>query len=380
MAANWSLEALSAHGRDREHWHRLLSALPAEQRDVYILPEYVALYEDVYREPTVMLRYGDDRQGVLMVVASRSITGLPFYKSCFASRELAYQDLTSPYGYGGPVVYGCNEGNQAELFSAFREEFHEYCVRNSVVTEFLRLHPLMQTHLPFGNDTGLYQKNYTVWIDLRGNASSIYDGMRKNHRRNVRKATSEGVEVVLSDLRAEHVREFYRLYTSRMQELGALPVFFFPLGFFQEAVATLKGHISCFLAKWKGKVVSAHMFLHSGPYINSFLSGSDSGHRELNANVLTVYQAALYAKERGCRFFHLGSGHAFELDSVLQFKSQFSRNKAPYYMYRHVHDTAAYETLCKMKEEFDREDVPDNPTVDTAQDPLLVDYFPAYRA
>ena len=378
--ARRSLEVLSTRGRDRERWRQCLAALPADKGDVFYLPEYSALYEDVYGEPAFMIRYGDDRSGVLMVVAKRGVSDLPFYRSGRGSPLPVYHDLTSPYGYGGPVVYGCDPDEEPELFSSFRSEFHDYCVANGVVTEFLRLHPLMQNHLLFGEDSCLYQKNETVWIDLRDSPSVIYQGMRKNHRRNIRRATDEGVEVAISDLRAEDVKDFYRLYTSRMEELSALPVFFFPIEFFQEAAATLRGHMACFLATWKGKVVSAYLFLRYGPYIHNFLSGSDSEHWDLKANALTVYKAALWAKEQGCQFFHLGGGHAVQTDGVFQFKSQFSTNRAPYYMYRYVHNPEAYQALGQMKREYDRQDALNDADITTSTDPLLTDYFPTYRA
>ena len=377
--ARWSLEVLSAHGRDRERWHQHLAKLPPHKKDVFFLPEYAALYEDVYNEPAVFFRYGDERQTAVLVGAKRSIAALPFYKSPVGSVQRPLQDLTSPYGYGGPVVHSQEGSEDKELFPAFREAIHDYCVGEGIVTEFLRLHPLMENHRLFENAPGVYQKNYTVWIDLRLSESDIHEGMSKKHRNGIRRATSEGVEIVQSDLRPEHLREFHRLYTARMGEMGALSLFFFPLEFFERAATDLRGHVSFFLAVWKNKVVSAYMFFHSGPYIHNFLSGSDSAHWDLKANVLTVFRVALWAKSQGRQFYHLGGGHAVQMDSVFNFKSQFSPNRAPYYMYRHVHDPVAYDALCRIKQEFEGGHAGNGTAEGVSKDPLLADYFPAYR-
>lgn len=376
--SRWSLELLSNEGRDREQWRECVTAIPVDKQDVYSLPEYAALYEGVYREPSFLLRYGDDWDQVSMVVVKRNLSELPFYPFKSQLTGLANCDISTPYGYGGPVINSSDKSNEIDLFAGFREALHEYCKTNGIVAEFLRLHPLMQNHQLFGEDPGLLEKNATVWIDLRPDEQEIHAGIRKEHRRNIRIAADKGVEIIHSDLRLAHLKEFHRLYTSRMTTLDAMSIFFLPLEFFSELVDTMRNHVDLFLAKWEGKIVSAYMFLRRGPFIHNFLSGSDSDHWDLRSNVLTVYKVALWAKGLGCQFFHLGGGHAVEMDGVFRFKSQFSPNRSAYYMYRKIHDEKAYEQLCLMSQEHKEQNPVPRPTK-ANQDPLLAGYFPAYR-
>jgi len=376
--SRWTLELLSNEGRDREQWRECVDALPADKQDVYSIPEYSALYESVYHEPSFLFRYGDDLDQVSMVVVKRNLSELPFYPFNGKLSGPANCDISTPYGYGGPVINSSSKGVEAELFAGFREALHIYCEKNGIVTEFLRLHPLMQNHHLFGEDPGLLQKNSTVWIDLRSSEPEILSGMRKEHRRNIRIASDKGVEIIHSDLRTDHLKEFHRLYTSRMETLDALPIFFLPLEFFKELIATMRDHVDLFLAVWEGKVVSAYMFLHSGPYIHNFLSGSDRDHWDLRANVLTIYRVALWAKSLGRQFFHLGGGHAAELNGVFRFKSQFSSNRSAYYMYRKIHDQKAYDQLDLMKQGHEARKASQG-LAELRQDPLLAGYFPAYR-
>ena len=376
--ARWSLEVLSTKGRDRERWKQYVTALPDDRKDVFFLPEYGALYEDVYQEPAFLFRYGDNQNTVLMVSSKRSIADLPFYRAIPPHSTPAYYDITSPYGYGGPVIHSQDKSKQTELFAAFRNGLHDYCLENGIVTEFQRLNPVMQNHRLFGDDPGLYQKNYIVWMDLRRTESEIFSGMRKDHRRNVGKALRKGVEVVRSDLRPDHVKEFYNIYTSSMERLKALSLFFLPLEFFEDLVTTLQGYVSLFFATWSGKIISAHLVFHCGPYIHNYLSGSDSTHWNLKPDVLITYKVALWAKAHGYKFFDLGGGHAVEMDSVFHFKSGFSSAFAPYYMYRCVHNAEAYAHLCRLKQEYDAQQVQKHWSKPD-KDPLLVDYFPSYR-
>ena len=367
------LEVLSTQGADRQLWQQAVSVLPAHQQDTFFLPQYAALYEGVTHEPAFLFRYGNEKRGVVMAGVKRSVNRLPFWKSDVSHRS--YYDMASPYGYGGPLVYGHDPAELPDLFASFREALHDYCLKEGIVAEFLRLHPLIRNHELFGQDEGLYQKNSTVWIDLRRTAEDILGGMRSDHQRNVGKAVRKGVEIVYSDMQADDVKEFHRLYSMTMERLEALPMFFFPLAFFEEAADQLKGHVSCFLAKWNGKVISAHLVLHRGHYIHNYLSGSDSEFRNLKPDVLITYKIALWAKARGYQFFHLGGGHACAVDSVFAFKSGFSPLRSSYYMYRHVHDPAAYTGLCAARKEFEQ-----RASGVRSADPIQEDYFPFYRA
>ena len=374
--AGWSLEVLSPHGEEGRRWRQWVEASPPDKQDVYFMPEFAVLYEKEFKEPTSMIRFGDDSEWVLMVLARRSVAELPFLIDRSSHNFSSLGDVTSPFGYCEPIVYSPNPDGEARLFKGFREAFHSYCLETGVVAEFLRLHPLMENHRFFGSDPGLFQKNCTVWIDLRQSESEILRGMKNDPRRSVRVAEEQGVEVFLSDLRPSHLEEYYRLYTLSMERLNALPMYFFSLEFFQDFVSLLGRHTALFLAWWKGKVISAHVFFHCGRYVDLYLAGSDPEHWRLKANALNIYHAALWAREQGYHCFHLGGGHAVELDGVFHFKSQFSSGRKPYYMYRHIHDQKAYDQLCQAKREFDESSKAEQPT---SKDPVLMNYFPAYR-
>ena len=374
----WSLEILSTQGNDRKRWQEYVEALPDEKRDVYFLPDYAALYEGITYEPAFLFRYGDQENGAMMVAVMRSVSELPFHGSNETQDGPAYFDISTPYGYGGPVIHGTDPAQETDLFRGFRDSFHAHCVENNIVTEFLRLHPLMQNHEPFGDAKELYRKNSTVWIDLRQTEDAIFQGMRKDHRKNVGKAARKGVEIVHAEIDTQNLKEFHRLYTASMERLNALPMYFFPFDFIKEAAGNLKGNISCFLAMCDGTAISAHLVLHSGIYIHNFLSGSDSENWNLKPDVLMTYEVAKWAKEQGYSYFHLGGGHAVQDDSLFHFKSGFSPNHAPYYMYRQIHNEQAYETLCQTKIDFERATVSSEDEVQE-KDPVLADYFPAYR-
>jgi serine/alanine adding enzyme len=372
-----TLEVLSTHGQDRERWSQYIAALPPEKKDIYFLPEYAAMYESEFHEPAFLFRYGDDQQSAFLVAVKRGIGELPFYQSQSSAPSAHYYDLATPYGFGGPVV--CTpDGDESQLFNAFRESLHQYCLENGIVSEFLRLHPVMQNQGYFGADPGLREKNCTVWIDLRYPEEALLQRMRNDPRRSIKFSLQQGVEAIKSDLQPSHIEEFHRLYTASMKRLNALPMYFFSLEYFQELVANLGDHVALFIATWQDKVISAYLYLHCGRYVDLYLAGSDPEHWDLKANALCIYRAAQWAKTQGYWYCHLGGGHAAEFDSLFHFKSQFSPERAPFFMYRHIHDSKVYAKLCAMKQEFDDRKIAET-GIEPGQDALLVDYFPAYR-
>ena len=376
---NGSLEVLSAEGRDAELWRAYLSDVPPENRDVFHLPEFAALCEVEFDEPALLFRYEVDDGGVLLVATKRSVADLPFWHANGDRPRRDYYDLSTPWGYGGPVVWGSAARN-AQRFAGFRTALHEYCVANGIVAEFLRLHPLMENHQLFGADPGLYRKSSTVWVDLTPTEEEMLASMRKGHRRDIARARRMGVEVVRSDLREEHLSEFHRLYTGRMQSHGALDEFFLSFEFLKELAARLSNHVSLFLATASGRAIAGYLVLHERPYAHDFLAGSDPDYWHLTPNTAVAHAIGLWAKGEGYTHHHLGGGHGLQEDSLLHFKSGFSPNRAPYYLYRHVHDEAAYTRLCEMKRVYDEQSVVAESVPERPKDPLLLDYFPAYRA
>ena len=351
--ANWTTEVLTTYGTDREKWRSFVNRLPDHCTDVYFYPEFASINEHMSNEPTFLFRYGDDDDSVLMVLARKKISDLSFTNNGTDLPAGAGFDVATPYGYGGPVLHSKNPDNAVELFRGFRNAFHEYCKEERIVTEFLRLHPLIQNYQLFDQDPNLVRKNSTVWINLRVSESEILSRMRNDPRRSIKISENKGVQIILSDLNKRHVDEFYTLYTNSMDRLHAGSFYYFPKDFFYDLADMMSKNIALFLAVWEGRVIAAYWFFHCGIYVDMYLAGSDSNYWDLKANALTIYKAALWAKSQGYSSVHLGGGLGVEFDNLFHFKSQFSPERSPFYTYRFVHDQDAYAQISKLKKEYD---------------------------
>lgn len=376
---SWNFEVFSTQNESGQKWKSIICSIPEHLKDVYFLLEYAQVYEREFQEPAYLFTYGDNENLVLMVGVKRSINNLSFYSSTTVKSETLYYDLSTLYGYGGPLIIANCTSIKPDLFQEFRAHLNKYCLENNIVSEFLRLHPKIGNYELFIGDNGLVKKNHTIWIDLSKSESEILMSMRNDPRRSIKIAQENNVQIVKSDLSNSDIKEFHRLYTTTMKRLGALPMYFFTVDYFLDLIENLKNNVSIFFAKWDDKYISSYMYVHEGDFIDLYLGGSDPQYWNLKANPFCLYSAAIWAKSQDFSYYHMGGGHGAELDSLLHFKSQFSNNIAPFYMYRHIHNIPMYNELCDLKDSFNSQNS-DTQEKASFTDAVLKDYFPEYRA
>ena len=110
-----------------------------ELRDIYFTDRYCKIYEEK----------GD---GNLEVFTFQTKNGKIIYK--FLKREIdiidgqKYFDITTPYGYGGPLIILLDrEANREQVIEEFKKAFEKYCIENNIVSEFIRFHPIEKNYI-----------------------------------------------------------------------------------------------------------------------------------------------------------------------------------------------------------------------------------------
>src|SRR6266498_5271954 len=105
-----------------ERWDGLLEELGLD--DAYLLHEYVQASALLDPGRPVLLHLHDGGGDVVFACIVREVDG-------------GKADVTTPYGYGGPVVAGPDPPVES-----FWREYERWCENGGVVTTFLRFHPL----------------------------------------------------------------------------------------------------------------------------------------------------------------------------------------------------------------------------------------------
>jgi len=360
-SSNYSTRQLTLE--DSVDWSETIDSI--KDVDFFYLPEYLALFEhmetgtkeDSFCGKAHLFIIGDDEDFIVHPFLLRDL-GWTRYQNKSLYGDRASYDVVSPYGYAGPQAKSGNSSASEELWKAFYDAFHKYCLKNGIVTEFTRMHPFTQNSSRAPSEF-LRESGFVVYLDLEQSVSEIWESFEQRCRRSIRKAGKQGIKIH-SAKKSEDIDSFKRVYDSTMSSHHASKCYFFPLSFYS-GLARMKGS-ALFTATIDDRVVSAGWFVSCGKFSHYFLGGSDPEHRNLGSNSAIMFEAIKWAKSMGCKRFCLGGGYQGS-ESLLKFKMSFSGKTTAFQTFRRVHDQERYHTICRtMNIDFG-----------------AGEYFPAYR-
>lgn len=328
------METLVLRSCDVDAWHAILEAMP--QSDIYFLPEYHQVHEVL----------GDGEPLAFVAREGEAILFLPSMVrpvEAFAdTHEDGYKDMESVYGYSGPLSTTQDRGFLSRAWGAFLG----WAKEQRVVAQFVRFHPVLGNHRLGEGCLTIQEDRETVLLDLRAPGLDLWKGYPSVHRNMIRKAVSRRLLCRETPLE-EGLRGFKRLYENTMVRVGAAPYYRFSEAYFEALWACLKGRLVLF-SVWDGDILAASaLFLTHGPGMHYHLAASDEAYGNAAPNNLLLHEAALWGRERGIHWMHLGGGRTpSREDGLFRFKARVSRTRLPYCTGRLVHDPSTYRKLC----------------------------------
>ncbi len=337
MSPRRSFEILSYDDpRQREKWRSLCRSF--KEIDIFFYPEYVYLFElKGDGKAQCFVYYDGDRGIVIYPFLIRAIKEESFLHDISPN----FRDITSPYGHGGYL-----RNNEQVKMKGFFRKFHDFCDDNNIISEFIRFHPLLDNY-SYSSAVEIREFSETIGIDLTGTADDIWKGIRPTSRNKIRKAQKNNIKIV-KDEKYEKLSDFYEIYVNTMQRIGAQKYYYFSMQWFHDLVRLLTENVALFHSEYDGRIITSAIFLFTDNYIHYFLSGSVHELRNLGANNLLLYEVALWAKNRGIQFLHLGGGYKPN-DPLFKFKASFSPVRKPYYIGKVVHNNVSYQYLLQKR-------------------------------
>lgn len=321
-------------------WDGLLEQLGCA--DAYLLSDYVGSACLLDEGEPVFLHLAEAGGDVVLACIARPVPG----------SEL--RDVTTPYGYGGPVAVGADPPTRR-----FSELYDRWCASEGLVSTFIRFHPLFANQRYAGPDVEAAPAGLTVGWRLHD--GDLFAPMHRSHRNKCRKARRAGVRVDVTEAPSD-LSAFARLYEQTMRRQQASGFYFFPDRYWESLAGPLARRLVLVEAVVDERVVASALCLASRPWLHYHLSATTDTARELGASNLLLYEAAEWARSRGFTVFHLGGGLGGREDSLFTFKRCFSPDDVlEFWTGKAVHDEAAYLAL-SGRAELD-----------------LDGYFPAYR-
>jgi hypothetical protein len=325
----------------KKEWKRYFELLPKTQQDIYFLPEYYELYE----------KYGDGKAQCFVFEKNNEIALYPFLINSI--NELGYElekdyyDIQGAYGYNGVVT----SSYEKDFIDAFYEEFQLFCQQNRIIAEFTRFHPIINNHKFSLNHLNTFESRTTVAVNLTQSIEYIWQKNYTSINRNmVRKATKNGVKIKQKML-AEDYTFFYKMYFKTMSDLDAEKYLFFNEDYIKNFGKLLSQNHVLLFALLGEKIIGCLMLVFYGNYAHYHLSGRDREYGKFAANNLLLDFAIKYTSENGYDILHLGGGKTDSKDdSLLKFKSNFSRVNQKFYIGKRIHNTAIYTQICEKWE------------------------------
>jgi len=337
-----NLELLSLS--DTGKWSEYLSRLPIDQQDIYFTPEYYSLYEEL----------GDGKAQCFVFQQGNTLAMYPFLLNSINdvgySLDKEYFDIQGAYGYNGVVSSTYNP----EFTDAFYKAFVEWCNHNNVIAEFIRFHPLLDNHVFSMGHLNILFDRETVVLDLSQSYDKIWSNEYSSQNRNmIRKAHRLGYTVeALSNPPKEKIDRFISLYEYSMKLAGADKYYYFSKGLFYNTFDFFSKNASLLsVLDDAGIVKCSAIFFHYKDYFHYHLSGREFD-VDNSVNNFLLNEAVNLASKIGVKIMHFGGGRSNSKDdSLLRFKSNFSKKRLSFHIGKKIHNQKVYDEVVKQWEE-----------------------------
>lgn len=311
-----------------DSWQEPLEWFDRSRKDIYYDEGYVSLYAG-----------GDVKERCFLRTDGDAAYLMPYLEHPNALLGDGRFDVSTPYGYGGPV----STSDDPRFLAESSEAMYRTLAESGAVAGFLRCHPILATHERLDERWNVAFDRQTVGVDLSRDEADIWEHCLNTKGRNrVRKGEAGGLRFEV-DLGFEDIDDFMHVYYEAMRLVDASPFYYFEREYFERIRDRFAGRAFVGKAKLDDVTTSAMLFLCDGTYCHAHLSGSLGEYRTLGPNNFMLYHSILFAKKRGCKMFHLGGGVTNNPDdTLLRFKGCFSRERFEFHLGRAVFDEGAY--------------------------------------
>jgi hypothetical protein len=335
------LEIITADNPER--WDEIIHSML--EYDFYHLASYHRLDQS---GEALLLYFHDEKAGFALPVIQRAIDGT------------AYKDITSVYGYSGPLSRSKNP--PVEDIRLFQKELKNYFDANHIISVFSRLHPLLDNQALLLNDLGeITDLNLTVGIDLNVPEAQQKRQYARSLKNRINHLKKQGVRIVKVSGKKE-IDAFIEIYKENMDRVNAAGIYYFPADYFYTFLEKIDSCI--LLAAYEGQWISGSLCTFCNGIMQAHLNATKNDFLHLSPLKLVLDQARVEGKARGMDWLHLGGGRSGEDDSLFVFKSQFSDERFMFKVWKYIHDEEVYNSLLSRKQ---KGNIPEN------------GFFPLYR-
>ncbi|TKB97612.1 GNAT family N-acetyltransferase [Pedobacter cryophilus] len=272
-------------------------------------------------------------------------------------------DLTSVYGYSGPISNLPFENIPTQMKENFKTEFSVFLKKYGSVSVFSRFNPLLNQLSLMDKFDGIYDNGLVVVIDLQVSIEEQRSNYNRKLWRHIKKLKNEGYYMKeVNTLKG--IKDFTHIYIANMKRLGASEFYMFTEDYFQNLLNAEEFKAKLFMLYYEDEPVAGELIICTQKIMQShLLAASDKYYRNSPAKLLTD-EITILGRELGMHYFNLGGGLGFKEDSLFAFKSTYSKLFMDFKSWRYIADQYTYNLLLQES------------NIDPNSN---VDFFPLYR-
>ncbi|WP_040281902.1 peptidoglycan bridge formation glycyltransferase FemA/FemB family protein [Psychroserpens damuponensis] len=300
----------------------------------------------------------DEKCILITYIENDTLIGLPFIVRPIPNTK--YYDITSVYGYAGPISKNINENfNNLKFLNALNASLKT----QNVVSVFSRLNPFIAFQSQMLNGIGHIENiGQIVHIDLE----KPLDIQRQNYQRRIKSQINKARRLcnVKKSTSKKDMLEFINIYYENMDRVQARDFYYFKPEYFLKFLESSSLNIDFLIITLKdtNEIIAGALFLKTNDIVQYHLSGCKEAYLEVTPLKLLIDEMRIIATQEGYHHFNLGGGYSSKNDSLLRFKMSFSKQLRDFYVWKHVVNQQLYDDLTSS-----------NKTVQQ-------DYFPQYRS
>ena len=272
------------------------------KHDVYYLSGYVKAFQINGDGEPIFVYYEDDTIKAINVLMRRDIASHPSFSGKVENGK--YFDTVTPYGYGGFLIEA-KEGQHPDI-TALNEVYADWCVREGIICEFVRFHPLLRNWVGLECMYEVTHHGDTVSLDT-SSEEVIWQNISSKCRNMIRKASKAGVKIYWGR-NSSIISSFMDIYNATMEKDDAKDYYFFDENFYTSILDDLKHNAMWFCAKTEDVITSIAIFMFCNGKMHYHLAASRKEYQHLATSNLLLYEAATWAFKNGYKQLHLGGG------------------------------------------------------------------------
>ena len=284
-------------------------------------------------EKAILLIYTEENITICFPFLIRKIKNTDFF------------DATSVYGYAGPIQKSVNANfNNKYLI----EKLNQYFIKENIISVFSRLNPFIKNQNRILSGIGEVQKlGNIVNIDLTKSIEDQRLSFSKTTKRYLNK-TRKLLDFKISR-NPEDIEEFIDLYYENMDRVKANEKYYFTKDYFYKFLDAkdFKTDFLFAIDKESKTIISAAMMVKTNDIIQYHLSGTKNNFLNLSPIRLIIDEMRIRGTKDQFSYFNLGGGLGNEEDELFRFKSSFSKDHKPFFVWKYIVNNKVYDLLVK---------------------------------